>query len=102
LSAVCDICGTYDGHRGNHDEHHSHHNGDDSDHNGNHSIDNGYRFDQNDIGRSPSRLSPNYHRAPMRGGKHYPPAANSHDMFSRIPSSERHNRGKFTPIGSGK
>jgi hypothetical protein len=93
LSAVCDICGTHDGHRGNHDQNHSHRNGDDSNQNGNYS---------NDIGRSPSRLSPTYRRSPMRGGKHYPPAANSHDMFSRIPSSERHNKGKFTPIGSGK
>jgi len=63
---------------------------------------NQHRFNHDDHGQSPTRTHQSIHRRPMRGGKHYPPVANSHDMFSRIPSSERHNRGKFTPIGSGK
>jgi hypothetical protein len=55
------------------------------------------RFNQDDNAQSPTRLHQSHHRRPIRGGKHYSPSFNAHDM----PSSGRQSWGKSVPIGSG-
>jgi hypothetical protein len=58
------------------------------------------RFNQDDNELSPTRNQQNYHRRPIRGGKHYPPALNANDSSSHMPTSGRQSWTKHPQIGS--
>ncbi|UJR30525.1 hypothetical protein I4U23_018054 [Adineta vaga] len=99
-SSPCDVCGNHDGHRADHEKHRSRQKEPRSDPDEDQSDYERRRYPSNDFARSPSRLTQNYQRKPMRGGKQHTPFTASHEIFSHNSPPERQTRSKYRPIGS--